>query len=94
MLYIVYNLFEPVRSAHDVSLAVQFSRQEGLPLSVRSGGHSYTCTSLKDGSVHLDMRLMNKVRLVHTNRSDTGLAAELGPGSTWARVQRILPTHK
>ena len=49
---------------------------------------------LPDGSLHLDMRLMNKVRLVHTNRSSTRLAAELGPGSTWERVQKILPTSK
>ena len=35
------------RNSRDVSLSVQFSRQEGLPLSVRSGGHSYICSSLK-----------------------------------------------
>ena len=31
----------------DVSKAVLFSRRHSLPLSVRSGGHSYLCSSLK-----------------------------------------------
>ena len=31
----------------DVSKAVLFSRRHSLPLSVRSGGHSYICQSIK-----------------------------------------------
>ena len=56
--------------------------------SVRSGGHSYTCNSLKAGGVHIDLRGMNKVELVDTPLSETGLAAKLGPGGTWGSVLR------
>ena len=62
-----------------------------LGVSVRSGGHSYTCTSLKEGSLHIDMRSMNKVELVNDRDSPTGLAALLGPGGTWGAVHRKIP---
>ena len=78
----------------DVSRVVQFTVRHKLELSVRSGGHSYTCTSLKDGGVHLDLRTLNKVQLVKTKRSRTGIAAVLGPGSTWGRVLSIIPPEK
>ena len=28
-----------------------------LQISVRSGGHSYTCTSVRDGGMHIDLRM-------------------------------------
>ena len=52
------------RSTQDVALAVRVSKTHHLPISVRSGGHSFTCTSLKHGSLHLDLRKLNKVKLV------------------------------
>ena len=78
----------------DVSRVVQFTVRHKLELSVRSGGHSYTCTSLKDGGVHLDLRSLNKVQLVKTRRSRTGIAAVLGPGNTWGRVLSVIPPEK
>ena len=61
---------------------------------MRSGGHSYTCTSLKEGSLHIDLREMDEVTLTRTNKSSTGLAAVLGPGQRWGRVQEILPFER
>ena len=37
------------RSTKDVAILVKVSSILHLPLSVRSGGHSYTCTSTKAG---------------------------------------------
>ena len=34
-----------------------------LNILVRSGGHSYTCTNIKQDSVHIDMRGMDSIEL-------------------------------
>ena len=61
---IVPLLIARPRSTQDVAVAVKVSRMYQKPISVRSGGHSFTCTSLKHGSLHLDLRKLNKVKLV------------------------------
>ena len=48
----------------DVAVGVKFAREEGLEISVRSGGHSYTCTSSRAGGLHFDLRRLDKVELV------------------------------
>ena len=80
--------------AQDVSVALLAARSSGLPLSVRSGGHSYTCTSLRAGALLLDTRSLNTVSLVPDTDSPTGLTALLGTGATWAQVQAVLPTSQ
>ena len=60
-------------------------------MSVRSGGHSYTCTNIKEGGVHIDMRNFNKMEMVRTSQSDTGLALKLGPGNIWGDVLDFAP---
>ena len=65
---------------------------ESLPqVSVRSGGHSYTCTNIKEGGLHIDMRNFNKMEMVRTSQSDTGLALKLGPGNIWGDVLDFAP---
>ncbi len=49
----------------DVAVGLQVAQSHYLPVSVRSGGHGYTCNNIKNGSLHFDMRRMNKVQLVH-----------------------------
>ena len=73
-------------SEQDVSLAVLAAQDAGLALSVRGGGHSYTCNSVKNNSVQLDMRDMDTISLGQDTRSPTGLAATLGAGATWGEV--------
>ena len=73
-------------SEQDVSLAVLAAQEAGLALSVRGGGHSYTCNSVKNNSVQLDMRDMDTISLDQVTRSPTGLAATLGAGATWGEV--------
>src|SRR5919109_4343236 len=45
----------------DVIAAVNFAREAGLPLSVRSGGHNVAGTSLSDGGVVADLTKMRNV---------------------------------
>ena len=49
--------------AADVATAIRTSRAANLSLSYRSGGHSYTCNSIKEGSLHLDLRSLAAVSL-------------------------------
>ena len=39
------------KSAADVSKIVQIARFYNVPISVRSGGHTYTCQSIKSGII-------------------------------------------
>merc|ERR1712106_743362 len=70
----------------DVSTIIKATKANNLELSVRSGGHSYTCTNIKEGGVHMDMRSFNKLEMVDTALSPTGKALNLGPGRLWGVV--------
>ena len=48
----------------------------------------------QDSGLHLDLRELNTVRLLKWRRSQTGLAALLGTGNTWARVLSFIPPTK
>ena len=55
---------------------------------------SYTCNSVKNNSLQLDMRKINMVELSQDPASPTGLAATLGAGGTWGAVLRAIPTTR
>ncbi|HSJ23243.1 MAG TPA: FAD-binding oxidoreductase [Longimicrobiales bacterium] len=69
------------RTAEEVAAVVNFVRERGLPLSVRSGGHSYAGHSVQDGAVALDLSAMDTVRVDAERRT-----VEAGPGATWGDV--------
>ena len=50
-------------SASDVAAAVGIANERRVPLSYRSGGHSYTCNSIKADSLHVDLRSLRSVAL-------------------------------
>ena len=72
----------------DVVEIVKITNKYKEPISIRSGGHSFTCTSTRQGGVHLDMRKMNRVALAGPNM------AILGPGGTWADVLAKIPPNQ
>lgn len=47
----------------DVMAAVRFARTSGLPVAVRSGGHSFSGQSVADNAVVIDLSLMKGVRV-------------------------------
>ena len=51
-------------STADVAAAVRAARSGGVEVSVRSGGHSYTCQSIKKGGMHFDLRRLDKIEVV------------------------------
>lgn len=59
--------------AGDVAETIQFARTHGLPMAVRSGGHSFAGFSASDGGVLLDLGGMKRI--------------DLDPASATVRVQ-------
>merc|ERR1712130_458002 len=81
-------------SEEDVSVIIKAANDANMPISIRSGGHSYTCTNIKKDSVHIDMRGMDSIELTQESGSPTGLAAVLEAGATWGNVLRAIPTNR
>ncbi|MEZ4522285.1 MAG: FAD-binding oxidoreductase [Thermomicrobiales bacterium] len=52
-----------VADANDVTLAVNFARDNALPLVVRSGGHSLAGHSMVDGAVVVDLSSMKRIEI-------------------------------
>ena len=65
----------------DVIAGLRFGREHGLPLSVRSGGHSVPGFSVNDGGIVLDLSPMHNVH-IDPARS----VATVGGGATWGDV--------
>lgn len=70
-------------SVEDVVRAVNFGREQGLEISVRSGGHHVAGWSVTDGGLMIDMRGMNKVEVDPSSRT-----AQVAGGAIWAKVDR------
>ena len=52
------------KSTGGVAAAVRVARRHALEVSVRSGGHGFLCQHLKNDSLHLDLRELDKVDFV------------------------------
>ncbi len=62
----------------DVVRTIALARETGLPLAVRSGGHSAAAHSIVDGGIVLDLRDMSAIDIDVTGRTawaETGLSA-------------------
>merc|ERR1712227_468935 len=75
----------------DISNILKAASANNMEVSVRSGGHSYTCTNLKQGGVHIDMRNFNTMKLERTSQSPSGVLLRLGPGRKWGDVLEYAP---
>lgn len=69
------------RNAADVVASVNYAREQGLTISVRSGGHNVAGYAVCDGGLMIDLSLMNAVHVA------PGLDyALVEGGATWADV--------
>jgi FAD/FMN-containing dehydrogenase len=74
--------------ADDVVSALAFARGQGLPISVRSGGHSVAGNSLVEDGLVVDMRNMDAVSVDPDARTAT-----VGGGATWSHFDRAAEPH-
>jgi FAD/FMN-containing dehydrogenase len=76
------------RSADDVQAGLALAREQGLPVSVRGGGHDWAGRALRDGGVVLDLQGMRDVAL------DAGArTATVGGGARAADVVAVTEPH-
>jgi FAD/FMN-containing dehydrogenase len=76
------------RTAGDVVDAVRDARERRLPVAVRSGGHSWAASYLREGTLLLDLSAMTGVDL----DPDSGTAA-VEPGVIGSRLAETLRPH-
>jgi FAD/FMN-containing dehydrogenase len=69
--------------AADVILGVTFAREQGLPLSVRGGGHSVAGTAVCEGGLMLDLSGLKGIRVDPARR-----IAQAQPGLTLGEFDR------
>lgn len=74
----------------DVSAAVTYARQNGLKLTVKSGGHSVAGLSMNDGGLVIDLVHMDEVTVV----DEAKRIVRIGAGATWKKVGVTLQKHK
>ena len=77
-----------VADATDVAAVIRIARECGLPLSVRSGGHSVTGVSVVDGGVVIDVRDLTAIEL-----DVDGLSAWAGSGLTAVDFSKAAGEH-
>jgi FAD/FMN-containing dehydrogenase len=83
------DLIARPRTATGVIAALAHARNEGLTVSIRSGGHSIAGHSTHSDGLVIDLRRINHVYVL--DRA-AGLA-RIGAGATWGAVARTLHQH-
>ena len=81
------RLIVQAADAGDVVATVQFAREQGIPLAVRSGGHSVPGYSSSDAMV-LDFSRMKAITIDPERRT-----ARIEPGATWGEVNAATQEH-
>lgn len=76
------------RDVDDVAAAVAFARGEGLPLSVKSGGHAYAANTVAEGSLLVDLSSLKTVEVDTASRT-----AVVGAGVTCGELDAATQAH-
>lgn len=82
------DIIVQARTQAEAAAAVRLARAEGWKIGVRSGGHSWAVSHLRDGGMLLDVSRLNAVEI------DAGLAARAGPGVKGHELNDELARHK
>ena len=82
------SLIAQCSSVEDVRAALAYGRANGLPIAVRSGGHSVAGSSLVDDGLVIDMRNMNSASVDAEQKTVT-----VGGGATWSVLDKATTPH-
>ena len=77
------------KSPADVASAMQLARAEGLPISVRGGGHGVAGNAVCEGGLMIDLSQMKDI-VVDPNKRELVAA----PGVLWGELDRAAEAHK
>jgi FAD/FMN-containing dehydrogenase len=80
-----------VRPGHpdEVAAALDYAARHGMPVAVRSGGHSPLDRSAHTGAMVIDLVRLGGVEVLDTERR----RVRVGGGATWGRVAAALDPH-
>jgi FAD/FMN-containing dehydrogenase len=76
------------RSAADIASALAFAQADGLPVSVRGGGHNVAGICLVDDGVVVDLS-----QLTHIEVDAAAMTATAGPGVMWGAFNDATQPH-
>lgn len=82
------SLFVQVKSDEDVINAVNFARNHGILLAIKSGGHNIAGKSLVDGGLVIDFSKLTSVTVNEKQQT-----AKVLPGATLADVDKATQKH-
>ena len=82
------DLIVQTESDDDVITAVRLARDQGIRIGVRSGGHSWAASFLRDGGILLDLSRMRDAAVDPAARM-----AVAQPGLTGTALNRLLEEH-
>ena len=74
------------RDPSGVAAALRYAADAGLPVSVRSGGHSPAGHSTNDGGMVIDLRHLRAVRILDRDTR----RVRVGAGATWGEIAAAL----
>jgi FAD/FMN-containing dehydrogenase len=80
-------IVRPVDAA-DVAVALAYSREHGLPVAVRGGGHNVAGNAVIDGGLVIDNSHLRAVSV-----DPDGQTADVEPGATWSDLDRATQAH-
>ncbi|WP_336213234.1 FAD-binding oxidoreductase [Nonomuraea sp. LPB2021202275-12-8] len=80
------------RTAEEVRAALRLADTQGVPLSVRSGGHGTAGGSTNDGGIIIDLSCLGGIRVLDRDRARPGIGLPIGRSvvvsRTWTRPSR------
>jgi FAD/FMN-containing dehydrogenase len=71
-------------STEEVATAIRYAHEKGLPIAVKSGGHSTEGFSCNDGGMVINLSKLNKVEMLTDNK------IKVGPGCTLSNLYDVL----
>jgi FAD/FMN-containing dehydrogenase len=77
------------RGSDEVAAALSYAARHGLPVAVRSGGHSALGHGTNDGGLVIDLQRMDTVEVLDRDER----LVRVGGGATWGRVAQALAPY-